>query len=74
MSLSNVEYYSISPEEIQILTDSLFSEEFPNLIEELIDSKYSISNLKITPRDATYWDKQGILPTVKVLGQEENMI
>ena len=68
MSLNNVEYYSISPEEIQILTDSLFSEEFPNLIEELIDAKYSISDLKITPRDATYWDKQGILPTVKGSG------
>jgi DNA-binding transcriptional MerR regulator len=27
--------------------------------------KYSINDLNIAPRDATYWDKQGILPQVK---------
>ncbi len=59
------ENFLMSIEEVQLLTDSLFTDEFPHLIEELLESKYSINDLKIAPRDATYWDKQGILPVVK---------
>lgn len=52
-------------EEVKILTDSIFTDEFPHLIDELLVPKYSINDLNIAPRDATYWDKQGILPQVK---------
>lgn len=61
----NEENFLMSVEEIELLTESLFTEEFPNLLDELLESKYSINDLKIAPRDATYWDKQGILPVVK---------
>jgi len=61
----NEENFFLSVEEIQHLTEDLFTDEFPNLIDELLESKYSINDLKIAPRDATYWDKQGILPLVK---------
>ena len=61
----NEENFLMSVEEIELLTKSLFTDEFPNLLDELLESKYSINDLKIAPRDATYWDKQGILPVVK---------
>lgn len=61
----NEEKFLMSPEEVKILTSSLFTDEFPHLLDELLESKYSINDLKIAPRDATYWDKQGILPIVK---------
>lgn len=57
--------YSLSSDEIQILTDSLFTGEFPYLMDEIELPRYTISDLKIAPRDATYWDKQGVLPLVK---------
>ena len=52
-------------EEINFLTDSKYLEEYPNLINTIDIPIYSVSDLNISPRDATYWDKQGILPTVK---------
>ncbi len=61
----NEENFLMSEEELGLLTDSLFTDEFPNLLDELLESKYSINDLNISPRDATYWDKQGILPIVK---------
>ncbi len=61
----NEEKNLMSIEEVKILTDSLLTKEFPHLLNELLESKYSINDLKIAPRDATYWDKQGILPIVK---------
>jgi hypothetical protein len=61
----NEENFLMSVEEIQLLAEDLFTDEFPNLLDELLESKYSINDLKIAPRDATYWDKQGILPLVK---------
>ncbi len=61
----NSENNIMSIEEAKILTDSLLIEEFPHLIDELLVPKYSINDLNIAPRDATYWDKQGILPQVK---------
>lgn len=61
----NSENNIMSIEEINILTDSILTDEFPNLLDELLVPKYSINDLNIAPRDATYWDKQGILPQVK---------
>ncbi|MFM7666740.1 MAG: MerR family transcriptional regulator [Bacteroidota bacterium] len=64
----NEEIKLMNSEELEFLKESLFTDEFPNLLDELLESKYSINDLKITPRDATYWDKQGILPIIKGLG------
>lgn len=52
-------------EDLDFLSGSLFTDEFPTLIENIEKPKYSISDLKISPRDASYWDKQGVLPIVK---------
>lgn len=57
--------FTLSSDEIIILTESQFSGEFPNLMDEIDLPKYTISDLKIAPRDATYWGQQGILPSVK---------
>jgi DNA-binding transcriptional MerR regulator len=56
------------PEEFEILKEQLYASEYPKLIDDLTLPKYTISDLKISPRDATYWDKQGVLPTVKGTG------
>lgn len=61
----NEENFLMSIDEFKLLTESLFTDEFPHLLDELLESKYSINDLNIAPRDATYWDKQGILPIVK---------
>jgi DNA-binding transcriptional MerR regulator len=58
-------FFTLSSDEIKILTESQFTGEFPNLMDEVDLPKYTISDLKIAPRDATYWDQQGILPVVK---------
>jgi DNA-binding transcriptional MerR regulator len=56
------------PEEFEILKEQLYASEYPKLIDDLTLPKYTISDLQISPRDATYWDKQGVLPTVKGTG------
>ena len=50
------------------MKEQLYASEYPKLIDDLTLPKYTISDLKISPRDATYWDKQGVLPTVKGTG------
>lgn len=55
----------MSTEEMDLLTDALLSEEFPQLVESMDQARFSINDLKIAPRDATYWDKQEILPKIK---------
>jgi len=55
----------LSTEEMDFLADALLSEEFPQLVESMDQARYSINDLKIAPRDATYWDKQEILPKIK---------
>jgi len=53
------------PEELDFLSGLMFTDEFPTLIENIENPKYSISDLNISPRDASYWDKQGVLPFLK---------
>lgn len=57
--------FLISEEEIDFLLNQEFMEEYPNILESMNEPRFTISDLKIAPRDATYWDKQGILPIVK---------
>ncbi len=55
-------------EEIDFLTSPAFIEEFPNLMKSIQEPRFSINDLNIAPRDATYWDKQGALPKIKGVG------
>lgn len=55
-------------DEIDLLTSPEFIEEFPNLINSIQEPRFSINDLNIAPRDATYWDKQGALPKIKGVG------
>jgi DNA-binding transcriptional MerR regulator len=59
------EKFFIVQNELDFLANTLFADEFPNLIDTIDKPKYSISDLHVSPRDATYWDKQGILPILK---------
>lgn len=65
MSITFREKNILSAEEMNFLADALLSEEFPQLVESMDQARYSINDLKIAPRDATYWDKQEILPKIK---------
>lgn len=65
MSITIREKNILSTEEMDLLTDALLSEEFPQLVESMDQARFSINDLKIAPRDATYWDKQEILPKIK---------
>ena len=65
MSITFREKNILSAEEIDFLTDAMLSEELPELAEAMDQARYSINDLKIAPRDATYWDKQEILPKIK---------
>lgn len=55
----------LSDEQMEILRNLEYSSEFPLVAESMEKPNYTIADLNISPRDATYWDKQGILPTVK---------
>jgi DNA-binding transcriptional MerR regulator len=55
----------LSTAEIDFLTNKVLTEELPHLIKSMDKPIYSINDVKIAPRDATYWDKQGILPKIK---------
>jgi DNA-binding transcriptional MerR regulator len=65
MSITFREKNILSAEEIDLLTDAVLSEELPQLTDAMEQARYSINDLKIAPRDATYWDKQEILPKIK---------
>lgn len=58
----------ISDEELNFIANNMFIEEYPHLLDTLDEPKFSINDLKIQPRDATYWDKQGVLPKIKGTG------
>jgi DNA-binding transcriptional MerR regulator len=53
--------------EQQYLESKLYEKHFPQLDKTLSEPRFTIADLGISPRDATYWDKQGILP--KLIGK-----
>jgi len=57
----------VSLKEKQYLESKQFEEHFPYLEETLTVPRFTIADLGVSPRDATYWDKQGLLP--KLIGQ-----
>jgi DNA-binding transcriptional MerR regulator len=65
MELNENKNFNLSEDELQFMMNQEFLDEFPNLIETLHKPQFTIGHLNLTPRDANYWDKQGILPEVK---------
>jgi DNA-binding transcriptional MerR regulator len=59
------EDYLITDKEIEFLANADYLEEFPHLLQVMDQPKFTISDLQIPARDATYWDKQGVLPISK---------
>lgn len=68
MVLNEKNKFQLSEDELNFLTNQEYLEEFPNLLNTLNEPKFSIGHLNVTPRDATYWDKQGVLPDFKGTG------
>lgn len=58
----------LSKEETKYLESKKYEKDFPNLDNTLSEPRFLISELGVTARDATYWDKQGILPEMKGTG------
>ena len=58
----------LSAEETKYLESKKYQEDYPALNKTLIEPRFLISELGVTARDATYWDKQGILPEMKGVG------
>jgi len=68
MVLNEKNKFQLSEDELNFLTNQEYLEEFPNLLNTLNEPKFTIGHLNVTPRDATYWDKQGVLPDIKGIG------
>lgn len=59
--MSNTNLF-ISVHEHDYIMSGAFTEDFPKLQKMLSEPLFTISDLGVTPRDATYWDKKDILP------------
>lgn len=57
--------FSLSEQELNFMMDNRFLEEFPNLKQTMHKPQFTIGHLNLSPRDANYWDKQGVLPEIK---------
>jgi len=51
-------------EEQEYLDSFKYKDDFPGLKEAMSTPKYTVSDLVVTPRDATYWSKKQILPEI----------
>lgn len=58
----------LSKEETKYFESKSYQKDFPALDKTLSEPRFLISELEVTARDATYWDKQGILPEMKGTG------
>jgi len=58
----------LTKEESEFITSKNFAKEYPKLLNTLEEPRFLISDLDVAARDATYWDKQGILPEMKGAG------
>ena len=55
----------LSKKEIEILHSKDFETEYPHLLKSMNTPQFTINDLKVTARDATYWGKKEILPELK---------
>ena len=58
----------LDEEELNCMMSFNFKDEFPHLIDTMYKPQFTIGDLKLSPRDANYWDKQGVLPEIKESG------
>jgi DNA-binding transcriptional MerR regulator len=54
--------------ELNCLMSFNFKDEYPYLNETMTKPQFTIGDLNLSPRDANYWDKQGVLPEIKESG------
>jgi len=52
-------------DELDYISNSNYVIDFPGLTAAINESQFTIKDLCVTARDATYWDKKGILPELK---------
>jgi DNA-binding transcriptional MerR regulator len=55
----------IDQEELDYLNSSEYKFDYPGLIQAMDVPRFTISDLGVTARDATYWSKKEILPEIK---------
>ena len=55
----------INKKEMDYLLNSEYKDVYPGLIDALNTPRFSISDLCVSHRDATYWDKKEILPVLQ---------
>ena len=55
----------INKNELDYLLNSEYIEAYPGLLEALNTPRFTINDLGVNARDATYWDKKDILPIVQ---------
>lgn len=51
--------------ELDYLLNSQYVEDYPGLIDAMNTPRFTIKDLNVNARDATYWDKKDILPTLQ---------
>jgi DNA-binding transcriptional MerR regulator len=55
----------LDQEELDYINSSKYQVDFPGLIEAMEVPRFTINDLGVTARDATYWSKKEILPEIK---------
>jgi DNA-binding transcriptional MerR regulator len=55
----------IDKNELDYLLNSEYVDAYPGLVDALNTPRFTISDLDVTARDATYWDKKDILPKLQ---------
>ena len=55
----------LDQEELDYLNSSEYKIDYPGLSEAMDVPRFTISDLGVTARDATYWSKKEILPKIK---------
>jgi DNA-binding transcriptional MerR regulator len=58
----------LSERELKYYNEKQYNVDFPRLEKTLMEPRFTITQLGIKARDATYWDKNGILPELKGKG------
>lgn len=58
----------LTKKENEFITSGKYVSEYPKLHSTISEPRFLISELDVAARDATYWDKQGILPEMRGKG------
>ena len=60
-------------EEADFLREMRFIDDYPQLMETLNKPRFTIKDIGVTPRDATYWDQQKAFPKLKTEGSSRRL-